>query len=203
MVGKGVDCAMNITVNEMAPSGLDEYARVPIAFRVESEFLIEPLSEGLGGLRLVERAVGHPYVKDCDAYGNSGPLSWPRRFDISNWGFFIGYRASQPVGGAAVAFNTPGVHMLGGRKDLAVLWDLRVKPDMRRSGVGTRLFTHAAEWAREHGCKQLKIETQNVNVPACRFYAKQGCDLGEINRYAYIGCPEVAHEVMLIWYMDL
>ena len=49
----------------------------------------------------------------------------------------------------------------------------------------------------------MKIETQNVNVPACRFYAQQGCHLGAILRYGYAGCPEVAHEAMLLWYLDL
>ena len=50
---------------------------------------------------------------------------------------------------------------------------------------------------------QVKIETQNVNVPACRFYSKQGCHLGEYNRYAYVGRPEVAREVMLVWYLNI
>ena len=194
---------MDIKVEEIARSNLEEYAQIPIAFTVDSVLRVESVSGELGGLRLVEEEVMRPYVKDYDAYENAGPLSWPRKFDIRNWAFFLSHSASWPVGGAAVAFNTPGVHMLAGRKDLAVLWDIRVHPDIRRSGLGTRLFGRAADWARERGCRQLKIETQNVNVPACRFYAKQGCHLGEINRYAYAGNPEVAHEVMLIWYVDL
>jgi GNAT superfamily N-acetyltransferase len=93
--------------------------------------------------------------------------------------------------------------MLENRSDLAVLWDLRVQPEQRRKGIGRRLFQQAAEWARVQGCTQLKIETQNVNVPACRFYARQGCHLGAVLRYGYSGCPDVAHETMLLWYLDL
>lgn len=52
-------------------------------------------------------------------------------------------------------------------------------------------------WAAARGCRQLKIETQNVNVPACRFYARQGCVLGAINRFAYREFPD---EVQLLWY---
>jgi hypothetical protein len=59
------------------------------------------------------------------------------------------------------------------------------------------------DWSRERKCTHLKIETQNVNVPACRFYAKQGCRLGAIDRYGYAGHPQVGHETMLIWYLDL
>ena len=50
--------------------------------------------------------------------------------------------------------------------------------------------------------KQLKIEAQNNNVPACRIYVARGCHLGAIDRYGY-NDPRVAHETMLIWYLDL
>ena len=58
-------------------------------------------------------------------------------------------------------------------------------PEYKRRGIGKALFRASVEWCREEGLKMLKIETQNVNVPACRFYASQGARLGAINRYAY------------------
>lgn len=194
---------MAVVIEEIGPDRLVDYAKVSIAFTVETILQIEPEACGLGGIGLREVAVGRPYVKDYDGYDNSGPLTWPVKFDVSNWAFFLALERSRPVAAASVAFDTAGVHMLAGRKDLAVLWDLRVAPGLRRSGIGRRLFHEAARWSREHGCTQLKIETQNINVPACRFYAKQGCHLGEIDRYAYATHPEVAHEVMLIWYLNL
>jgi GNAT superfamily N-acetyltransferase len=75
-----------------------------------------------------------------------------------------------------------------------------VHPDYRSQGVGSRLFEHAVQWAQEKNCRQLLVETQNVNVPACRFYARQGCVLGAINRYAY---GDALDEVQLLWYRDL
>ena len=90
--------------------------------------------------------------------------------------------------------------MLAGRDDLAALWDLRVHPDHRRRGVGRRLFDRAAAWARAKGCRQLRVETQNINVPACKFYAKQGCYLGAVQYGAY---PAYPAEVQLFWYLDL
>ena len=104
------------------------------------------------------------------------------------------------VGGAAVAVDTPGLTMLEGRRDLAVLWDIRVSPDARRQGVGSTLFENVEAWALLHGCRQLKIETQNTNVPACRFYERQGCHLRAIHRAVY---PEFPEEVQLLWYKDL
>jgi ribosomal protein S18 acetylase RimI-like enzyme len=89
------------------------------------------------------------------------------------------------------------------RPDLAVLWDIRVHPDYRRQGIAAQLFSSAVAWAQAKGCDQLGLETQNVNVPACRFYASQGCQLAAIHRYGYAGCPGVAHEALLLWYLDL
>jgi len=144
--------------------------------------------------------VERPYVKDYDSYGEI-PTDWPRLFDVTNWGFFLAMDGERPVGAAAVAFATSGVVMLKARHDLAVLWDLRSLPSYR--GVGIPLFRYAAEWSRKHGCRQMKVETQNVNVPACRFYQRMGCQLGEIRRFGYAAVPAVAHEVMLNWYYSL
>jgi GNAT superfamily N-acetyltransferase len=194
---------MALRIAEVGREGLAEYSRVPIAFEVQSVLEVERARGGLGGLALTEVAVTRPYSKDYDASPQGGPQRWPEGFDLKNWGIFIGYHEGSPVCGATVAHDTPGVHMLGGRRDLAVLWDIRVLPGLRRSGVGTEIFTHAADWARRRGAVQLKIETQNINVPACRFYSGRGCELGEINLHAYAGDPEAADEVMLVWYLDL
>ena len=67
---------------------------------------------------------------------------------------------------------------------------VKVKPE------GKRAMT-AAEWAQGRGCAWLKIETQNVNVAACRFYRKMGCTLGAVDRFAY---PELPGEVRLLWW---
>ena len=177
-----------------------ELARVPIAFEVERVFDVWPRDGGLGGLTLSERRLDVPYVKDYDTLEGEGPAQWAERFDVSSWGL-IGARVNGArVGGAVVAFNTVGVQMLEGRRDLAVLWDIRVAPEARGRGVGSALFRAVEAWAAARGCRQLKIETQNINVPACRFYARQGCVLGVINRFAY---PELPDEVQLLWYKTL
>jgi GNAT superfamily N-acetyltransferase len=194
---------MSVSIEEIGPNQLETYSQISIAFTVTSVLSIETVEDGLGGILLNERPVETPYIKDYDAFDSGGPSAWPAQFDIRNWGFLLAYEGSHPVGGAAIAHDTPTLHMLAGRRDLAVLWDIRVSPEARRSGVGTLLIKRSAAWARGREARQLKIETQNINVPACRFYAKQGCNLGEINRYAYAQHPELAHETMLIWYLDL
>ena len=81
-----------------------------------------------------------------------------------------------------------------------MLWDIRVARSAQRSGVATALFRAAESWAAKRGARWLKVETQNINVPACHFYAAQGCTLGSIDRFAYADLPE---EAQLLWYKKL
>ncbi|HET7460760.1 MAG TPA: GNAT family N-acetyltransferase [Longimicrobium sp.] len=196
--------AVEVPVREVAvtdgPLGeMDEYARIPIAFEVRSVLEVEARERGYEGLWMTERTLDEPWVKDYDQ-GEERPQRWAHRFDVSRWRVFEAWSAGRPAGGAVVAWDTPGVEMLEGRRDLAVLWDLRVAPGARGHGVGAALFRAAAAWARGQGCRWLKIETQTINVPACRFYARMGCELGTIDRFAYPGLPD---EAQLIWYLDL
>jgi GNAT superfamily N-acetyltransferase len=190
---------MPIQVLERPASDLPDYATIPIAFQVESHFRVDVIEDGFGGFKLVDEAVT-PYVKDYDAHPGEGPLNWQAQWDLSSWGILAAFDGDTRVGGAAVAWNTERLCLLGGRRDLAALWDLRVRPDYRNQGVGSRLFESAVRWAQERECRQLMVETQNINVPACRFYARQGCALGAIHRYAY---DPALDEVQLLWYRDL
>jgi GNAT superfamily N-acetyltransferase len=191
---------MDIEVRQLGPDALGQYGQVPIRFTVETVFRVEEVRGAPIGLQLVEERIAEPYAKDYDAYHDEGPTRWARRFDVTGWGIFLGFEGERHVGGAIVA---PASHLKDLPADMAQLFDIRVHPDLRHRGVGSRLFRHAADWARSRGHKLLKIETQNVNVPACRFYAKQGARLGAIDRHAYAGYPPCAHETRLLWYRDL
>lgn len=182
---------------ELEPA-LVEYARIPIAFEVDAIFEVATTPPGVEP-RLIERPVVAAYIKDYDALGSS-PVVWSSSFDLSAWGLLLARRDGRCVGGAAVAHNTPGLDMLEDRPDLAVLWDLRVHPGSRRQGVGAALFRAAAKWAAARGCSELKVETQNINVAACRFYARQGCVLRTAHADAYSECPD---EIQLLWYKAL
>lgn len=190
-------------IEHIPPQYLTRYATVPMRLDVQSVFQVVPIDDGLGGLALKEEKLAKPYVKDYDAdVGNAPPL-WAGQFDLQNWGIFLGVADDRPVAGMAIACRMSGSDLCEGREDLAVLWDMRVHPNYKKRGLGTQVFQHGVLWAREQGCKQLKIETQNINVPACHFYAKQGCHLGSVHQYAYSATPQVQHEAMLLWYLDL
>jgi GNAT superfamily N-acetyltransferase len=113
---------------------------------------------------------------------------------------FAAYREGVRVGGAAIVRSATEVELLDERQDLALLWDLRVAPDMRRRGVGIALLQAIERWARDQDAGWLKVETQDLNVPACRFYLRNGFQLRAVRANAYPGLP---HEKQLLWYKRL
>lgn len=191
---------MTLEIREERPSALAEYARVPIAFEVRERFALHTPDSGLGGLLLSIERVEAPYVKDYDSEPGLHPTAWAERFDLGRWGIFSAWADGERVGGAVVAWDTPSVDLIEGRSELEVLWDLRVAPAWRAQGIGAALFHAAEAWALARGAEWLKVETQNINVAACRFYARQGCVLGAIHRFAY---PTLPDEVQLLWYKRL
>jgi len=99
---------------------------------------------------------------------------YEKQFDITNWRFYM-------------AFDE----------------DIRVADAYKHKGIGQRLLDMGVANARKDGYQQMIIECQNNNVPACKFYHKQGAMLSKIDMYAYYSEPEIRDEIQLIWYLDI
>jgi len=183
----------------MDSSFLPQYDKIPMRYTVSSYYHIEKHNRGLQGFTLMEMPL-EPYIKDFCA--TETVEDW-RQWDLSNWAFFIAFDGQKPIGAATVASKTKEINMLDRRDNLAVLWDIRVDEAYKGQGVGQKLFDMAADWSRVQGLVQMKIECQNNNVPACKFYHKQGAVLSAINEYAYYNEPKYRHEAQFIWCLDL
>ena len=73
-------------------------------------------------------------------------------------------------------------------------------PDARGQGLGSALVEAAERRARDRGARSLRVETQDVNVPACRLYHAQGFRLERATPGAY---AELPNEVQLLWHKPL
>lgn len=189
-----------MTFREMDRSCFALYDSVSMNVEVHSEYRVRLLDGGLGGLLLEEVPVA-PLVKDLSQYERA--TEYETLFDIATWRFFMAFDGETPVGALTLAGPTEHLYMLNGRTDACVLWDIRVADGYKHQGIGQRLFDMALAAARETGYRQMIIECQNNNVPACRFYRKQGAVLGKVDRYAYYDDPMLRNETQLIWYLDL
>lgn len=190
--------SLDVSIRHEPVGSLEAYAGISSAFEVRSVLEVS-IADDLRGVSLCERGLGAPWLKDYEGIAG-GPRAWLARFDTARWIELVASVGSERVGGALLVHDDPSIDMLEGRNDLAVLWDLRVARDFRGRGVGTQLFRAAERWAREQGYRQLKVETQNVNVAACRFYTGMGCRLGALDRFAY---PDLPGEVQLLWFKTL
>ncbi len=192
----------DVTGLRVAPeaAALAAYAAVPIAFTVHDRLELTDDAGTLTGLPLVVRPVRTPFVKDYDGDVASHPVNWAHRFDIGRWAFLVARVDGHRAGGAAVIPPGASDALVDGAGAVALLWDLRVAPDARGRGVGTALFEAACAWARAQGAQRLEVETQSINVPACRFYAARRCTLGGVHRFVYPALPD---EIQLLWYREL
>ncbi len=80
---------------------------------------------------------------------------------------------------------------------------LVVESGSRRLGAGRALMAQAEAWTRSRGLPGIMLETQNVNVAACRFYERCGFLLGGFDQRLYRGFDPDTIEVALYWYRDL
>ena len=105
-------CAAEVRIAEEPIRNLGLHAEVPIAFLVDRVLDVTLVDGGLGGVEMSERAIDAPWLKDYDAIKGEGPTRLATQFDIANWGLISAHEDGWRIGGAVVAFNTPGVSML-------------------------------------------------------------------------------------------
>lgn len=191
---------MPIEIAVEGADALSQYASIPIAYRIDDVLDPDSPLDAESLLPFRSRTLDAPIFKDYDAQPGNHPLEWSRRFDVRGWGFLAARSDELRVGGAVIVVRSPDIELLEGRDELALLWDIRVMPTVRHRGVGSALLAASESWARARGARVLMVETQNTNVPACRFYAKHGFVLGAVHRGAY---PELLNEVQLLWYKDI
>ncbi|MCQ6562853.1 GNAT family N-acetyltransferase [Paenibacillus mendelii] len=81
----------------------------------------------------------------------------------------------------------------------ALIEDIEVARSHRQKGIGGELLKKAAEWARQNNLIGLTLETQDVNISACRFYAKNNFVIGAVDTMLYSNFS-TANEKAIFWY---
>ena len=63
--------------------------------------------------------------------------------------------------------------------------DFAVNRNYRNKGIGSLLMDKVVEWTKNRNLKGIMLETQDVNIAACRFYQKYGFILGGVDIMLY------------------
>lgn len=186
-----------LDIREEGPESFADHGAIPISFTATSRVI---LGDGeVDETDLSETAI-EPRYKDYDENPENRPTTLAVRFDVSNWILIAAYSDGKRIGGAIVARDCPGYDLLEGGKDLAHIVDIRVHPAYRGLGAGRAIVARCMRWAAVHGCSEMRVETQDINVAACRFYAANGFKLLSFEEGAYR--PDL-DEARLIWAMPI
>ncbi len=162
---------------------LHRYSLIPISFSADSRVDVESLFDANGGF--FRELPVPPREKDYDEDPSERPAAMAERHDLSRWGVYGVWKGEQLVAGAMVAEHERVFEFVHPQRPAAVVADIRVHPTCRGQGLGRLLFRECAAWAAERHCEDLFVETQDVNVQACRFYAAMGCSVHSVDTQAY------------------
>lgn len=80
--------------------------------------------------------------------------------------------------------------------------DISIVQEYRGKGVGTALIQKTIEWAKKEDMDGLALETQDINLLACRFYSKCGFKIGAVNTMLYKNLEKPFCDATAVyWYM--
>ena len=84
----------------------------------------------------------------------------------------------------------------------AYIQDIGIKKNFRGMGIGQKLMDQAVIWTKEKKLKGIMLETQDVNINACRFYKKYGFILGGVDIMLYSNFKNSSQKA-LFWYYKI
>ena len=175
---------MPITIERAHPLLFAAAGKADFSFRVDAYYepaFGRPVAEW-------QRIPVEPYVKTYDELEEEDE---EQEWDEDS-ALFVALLDNRPIGRLSVTRNWNAYGLLD---------DFGVDSAPRGSGIGGRLFEQAKAWAEADGLPGLTLETQNNNLNACRFYERQGFELGGFDRFFYRGlCPDT-REIALFWYL--
>ena len=177
---------MEIILRRMDEQTLSDVGRCDSAFTTDARLMVSA-EDGKIGYRVVSMPLREksypPEQKDYVEY-----LTDPDKV------IFLAYADDELAG---------QVRLLKWWNGYAYVDDLAVEPRFRKFGVGRALLERGIEWARTKGFYGVMLETQDINVLACRLYQKRGFEIGGFDRNVYKALNPSTDEIALYWYLKL
>ena len=175
---------MEILIRQMDAFSLPDVDRCGDPFTVDSRLALK-VEDGEISYEIVPLP---PYEKQY----SSEPLDYASYVKSPDRAVLLAYAGGELAGQIRIFKNWNA---------FAYVPEIAVKAEFRRQGVGRALMQAAIEWAKGAGCPGLMLETQDINVAACRFYESCGFQLGGFDQLLYKGQDPDSQETALFWYL--
>lgn len=169
-------------IRKMSQSNINDYNKPYGGFFVIGR-IVPKYEDGIWSY--VEEIFEEPYIKqyDMESIDNS-------YIDEKSKAVYFYYEEDQCTGQIRLRENWNG---------FAFIEEISVAKGSRNKGIGTALINTAVEWAKQNHLIGLMLETQDVNLLACRFYAKNNFNIGAVDSMLYSKFP-TRHEKAVFWY---
>ncbi|WP_214702010.1 MULTISPECIES: GNAT family N-acetyltransferase [unclassified Exiguobacterium] len=116
-------------------------------------------------------------------------LDWKQYIGHDNRILFLAMDADECVG---------QIRLVKDWNRFAYIENIAVRQTHRKRGIGQMLLETAEQWAKEKRLIGLSLEAQNDNLIACRFYEREGFQLGGVDSIKQYANPQI--ELTLNWY---
>lgn len=177
---------MALNIEKISYENLNDFNRIDDSFEVRS--VIE-LSMVQGEIRYKIKEVPEGWEKKYNA---------PKDFDTASVinsetaAIFLAYLDDQIAGKIVLKKYW---------NNFAYIDDIAVDRSFRRRGIGQQLLHRAISWAREKNFPGIMLETQNINVGACKLYESCGFQIGGFDKLVYNAMDLPKDEIAIFWYL--
>ena len=171
---------MHITIREIDKDTLQDANQCNGDFTVDSKLILH-VEDGVIHYSVVRV---QPYVKQ---YG----------FEQDDYSDFISNSESTVYFAYVDGLLAGQIVLKRNWNNYAWINDFVVDVEFRRHGIGCALMQQAVVWAKDKQLPGIMLETQDVNVPACRFYEKFGLTLRGFDTHLYTGSSPDTNEIAL------
>jgi len=129
-----------------------------------------------------------------DSYEKSYPneeRQWEDYIDNPDRVVFLYYNNGECVGQVILRKNW---------NNYVLIEYMAVSKNHRGKGIGKQLMQKSVEWVKSKNFPGLMVETQDINLQACRFYSKMGFQIGAVDTMLYANFNK-SDEKAIFWYM--
>ncbi|WP_269846994.1 GNAT family N-acetyltransferase [Paenibacillus sonchi] len=181
---------MDISIREMTAEDQGRWTDIDDSFIVDSALVLSYIENQftytVKDIPIYEKRYSEETSEQADVTEDSEYINNPDQV------VYLAFAEQQAVGRMVLKKNW---------NRYALIEMIQVDKQFRRYGIGRQLMEQAKRWAQERGLPGIMLETQNINVQACRFYERCGFVIGGFDQYVYKGIPAVSGEVAVYWYL--
>lgn len=175
------------TIKPLTDLDMEIFRKLASGYTSQEKYLVgKSETNGLSAITMELQALKAPYIKQ-----------WEHDADLLE--FYQSVLEQELSLGCYLGSRLIGIAIAEKRdwNDSLWVWEFHIDPGYQYQGMGSQMMTQLAKLAQKAGCRVIVCETQNTNVPAIRFYRKNGFEIGGVDLSYYTNRDMTDFEVAI------